>query len=276
VQILKTVTVHRSLDTSFFPRLVGASMEERFSLESKGMRIVGINSLVDDHPRPTAILLHGFTGSKDEDHDLFVKTASHLVSCGIHAVRFDFRYGRTGTNMGESDGTIAEMTPSEWIDDARSVTSLVSEMPWADPCRICLIGLSMGGLTAICEAATDERIAGVAAWSAPSDLSVLLRGSQTRSALETVISRDFEAFERSASREVPRECISSISPRPILIVGGTADRVVTIDQTRELFERAGDPRSLHLIGGANHTFGKHESEVISTTASWLRTVLGGL
>ena len=136
-------------------------MEKRFTLKNRGMRIVGIKSIVDDHPRPTVILLHGFTGSKNEAHDLFVKTSDRLVSRGINAVRFDFRFGKTEANQGESEGTIADMTPSKWISDARRITTMVSGMEYADPSRIALIGLSMGGLTAICEAANDERIAAV-------------------------------------------------------------------------------------------------------------------
>ena len=248
-------------------------MEKRFTLKNRGMRIVGIKSIVDDHPRPTVILLHGFTGSKNEAHDLFVKTSDRLVSRGINAVRFDFRYGKTEANQSESEGTIADMTPSKWISDARRITTMVSGMDYADPSRIALLGLSMGGLTAICEAASDKRIAAVAVWSAPSDLSLRLRTEKLSRAFQAVVSHGFKEFKRSLARNIPRKSISHISPRPVLIVGGSNDRVVPIEEAKQLFESAKDPRSLYLIGGADHTFNKHEAEVISTTTAWLVSVL---
>jgi len=248
-------------------------MEERFTILNKGMRIVGIRNMAHDRPSPTAILLHGFTGSKNEAHDLLLKTSNHLVSCGFNTVRFDFRYGKTDTNRNESDGQIAEMTPSEWISDARKMVGFVSKDPRVDAARVALIGVSMGGLTAICEAARDERVAAVVAWSAPSDLSSRLHNERRLKNLESIVCRRVEGFKRSAQRNVPRKSIPLISPRPVLIVAGSADDVVPAHEARELFENAKDPRSLFVVGGADHTFSKHEAEVISTTASWLQCAL---
>ncbi len=241
-------------------------MDERFTVLNKGMKIVGIRNIPRDRPRPTAILLHGFTGSKNEAHDLFLKASNHLVSRGFSTVRFDFRYGKAGTNLNESEGEIADMTPSEWISDARRMVSLVSRDPGVDASRIALIGISMGGLTAICEAANDERVAAVVAWSAPSDLS---QDEARLRRLESIVSRRSDAFRRSVERNVPRRSVSGISPRPVLIVHGSADDVVSIREAHELFENAKDPRSLYVIGGADHTFSRNEAEVIETTASWL-------
>jgi len=241
-------------------------MDERFTVLNKGMKIVGIRNIPRDRPRPTAILLHGFTGSKNEAHDLFLKASNHLVSHGFSTVRFDFRYGKTGTNLNESEGEIADMTPSEWISDARRMVSFVSGDSGVDPSRIALVGISMGGLTAICEAARDERVAAVVAWSAPSDLS---QDEARLRRLESIVSRRSDAFRRSVERNVPRRSVSGISPRPVLIVHGSADDVVSIREAHELFENAKDPRSLYVIGGADHTFSRNEAEVIETTASWL-------
>jgi len=245
-------------------------MDERFTILNKKMRIVGIRNMAHDRPRPTAILLHGFTGSKNEAHDLLLKTSNHLVSHGFNTVRFDFRYGKTETNCNESDGQIAEMTPSEWISDARRMVGFVSRDPRVDVARIALIGISMGGLTAICEAARDERVAAVVAWSAPSDLSSRLHNEKRLKSLESIVCRRVEGFKRSVRMNVPKKSILLISPRPILIVAGSADDVVPVQEARELFENTKDPRSLYVLGGADHTFSKHEAEVIPITASWLQ------
>lgn len=247
-------------------------VEQRFTLLNKGMKIVGVKNVAGDRHRPTVILLHGFTGSKNEAHDIFSKASDHLASRGMNTIRFDFRYGRTQANGNESDGTIAEMTISDWVSDARTVARYASRMPGVDPRRIAFLGLSMGGLTAICEAARDMGVSAVAAWSTPSNLSHKLADPQTARSFRAVASRNFDAFLRSASKHVPARSISRLSPRPVLIMAGTADRIVSPQEAHELFDNACEPRTLALIGGGNHTFSNCESQAILITAAWLESV----
>jgi dienelactone hydrolase len=246
-------------------------MEERFTIVNRGMKIAAIRHIHPDRPRPTVILLHGFTGSKNESHDLFVKAAESIHSSGMNAVRFDFRYGKTEANGSESDGEIRDMTIGEWVSDARRIRMHVAGMPEVDEGRIALLGLSMGGLTAICEAAADDGVAAVVAWSAPADLARRLRDPDRRRSIQSVAPGRFEALVRSASRHVPVRAIGRIAPRPILIVAGTEDRTVPAEEAEELFEFARDPRTLILLGGANHTFTEHQVHVISATISWLKS-----
>jgi hypothetical protein len=42
---------------------------------------------------------------------------------------------------------------------------------------------------------------------------------------------------------------------PVMVIGGDADRIVPIDQTRRVFEAARDPKSLLVIKGADHNDG---------------------
>ena len=39
---------------------------------------------------------------------------------------------------------------------------------------------------------------------------------------------------------------------PLLVIGGDADRIVPISQTRRVYEAAGNPKSLLIINGADH------------------------
>lgn len=246
-------------------------MEERFAIVNKGMKIAAIGHLHRGRPRPTVILLHGFTGTKNESHDLFVKASESIQSSGMNAVRFDFRYGRTETNGSESDGEIRDMTIDEWVSDARLMRKHVAGMPEVDQGRVALLGLSMGGLTAICEAAADDGVAAAVAWSAPADLARRLRDPDRGRPIRSVAPRRFEALVRSASRHMPVKAISRIAPRPVLIVAGTDDRTVPSEEAEELFESARNPKTLMLLGGANHTFTEHQDEAISATISWLES-----
>jgi alpha-beta hydrolase superfamily lysophospholipase len=50
----------------------------------------------------------------------------------------------------------------------------------------------------------------------------------------------------------PEEQIGRIAPRPVLLVHGAADRLVPVDESRQLFEHAGSPRRLELLPGVGH------------------------
>jgi pimeloyl-ACP methyl ester carboxylesterase len=50
----------------------------------------------------------------------------------------------------------------------------------------------------------------------------------------------------------PEEQVARLAPRPLLLVHGTADRLVPPDESRHLFEHAGSPRRLVLLPGVGH------------------------
>jgi pimeloyl-ACP methyl ester carboxylesterase len=50
----------------------------------------------------------------------------------------------------------------------------------------------------------------------------------------------------------PEEQVDRLAPRPLLLVHGTADRLVPADESRHMFERAGSPRQLELLPGVGH------------------------
>ena len=50
----------------------------------------------------------------------------------------------------------------------------------------------------------------------------------------------------------PLQAIASISPRPVMIIQGTRDPVVDVQDARQLYRAAGDPKILWLVEGARH------------------------
>ena len=93
-------------------------------------------------PHPLVILLHGFTGYKEEEH--IVTLADDLAAVGIAALRFD------APGSGESQGT--------WADDYR-LTNYIEAVPDVfsygkttlniDPNRVAIWGHSLGGFVAL-------------------------------------------------------------------------------------------------------------------------------
>jgi len=50
----------------------------------------------------------------------------------------------------------------------------------------------------------------------------------------------------------PEEQVGRLAPRPLLLVHGTADRLVPPDESRHMFEHASSPRRLELLPGIGH------------------------
>ena len=65
----------------------------------------------------------------------------------------------------------------------------------------------------------------------------------------------------------PQEFVASISPRPVLFIHGDRDKIVPVEMSRQLFERALEPKQLLIVPGAGHLEcrtamqGKYEHEI---------------
>ena len=88
-------------------------MESPVVFENKGQQIVGMLHLPEGRGRfPTALLLHGFTGTKVEAHRMFVKLSRALADHGIASLRFDYR------GSGDSAGEFEDMTIRSEVADS--------------------------------------------------------------------------------------------------------------------------------------------------------------
>lgn len=236
-----------------------------FEIKNRGMRISGIVEYPQIKPAPAIILMHGYTGDKDE-HGRFVDASKRLAANGFLAIRFDFRYGKTPTNNSESEGELTEMTPEEWVSDAKAVLSYVAGLPEVDSERIGVIGLSMGGYTAICSAARSKLAKAVVAWSSPATLRPTSRWIKDKEHLRR--------FKKACNLFVPLLDCKKIAPRPFLAIAGTEDKVVHFRNAIKLFQSAREPKSLVLIGGADHVFSDHQDELLKVTTGWISSKLG--
>ncbi len=102
--------------------------------------VVTLPKLNANQKCPVAVIMHGFTGNKNEK--LLIQISQGLQAKGIASVRFDFN------GHGESDGQFRNMTIANEIKDARAVIANVKASKFADPNRIALVGHSQGGVVA--------------------------------------------------------------------------------------------------------------------------------
>lgn len=125
----------------------GHAAETAVRIENGGRGLAGILNLPDNVKNPPVVLmLHGFTGQKDEfpmaggKTGLFAHAAARLAENGIASLRIDFN------GSGESDGIWEETTFSGQIKDAVLAFDYLQALPTVDVTTIGILGYSQGGL----------------------------------------------------------------------------------------------------------------------------------
>ena len=178
-------------------------------------------------PSPTAIVFNGNAGNKAYRGSL----AEALRGLGLSVLLFDYR------GFGDSDGSPTERGLYE---DARAVQRYVAGRSDVRADRLVYFGESLGSAVAV----------RLAVEHAPAAL--ILRSPFT--SLEDVGRLHYPILP---VRWLLRDRFSSIDAiksvrSPVLIVAGDRDRIVPLEQSRRLFERAGEPRDLVVVRGADH------------------------
>lgn len=126
-----------------------AFTEQVIYLENYGQKIVADLTLPDSEtPVPAVLLLHGFTGERQElpltdtGKGLFQHLAQSLKVAGIASLRIDFR------GSGQSEGLWEETTFSGQISDALIALAYLGNLQEIDADAIGVLGFSQGGLVA--------------------------------------------------------------------------------------------------------------------------------
>lgn len=246
--------IHPSLNEELpiledYPRLEVAleevSFQSRDGTPLKGWFIPG------ESPK-TVILLHGFTDIREK----MLPHADFLHSAGYSVLLFDFR------SRGESAGDAVTLGYYE-RGDVQGAVQYLKTRPDVDGDDLGVLGVSMGGATAIMAAAEIPELKAVVSESAFRSVD-----SAIASSFEHFI--DLPAFpfapitvfiiEKrlgiSTDQVVPEEFVGLISPRPVFIIHGQDDDTIVPEDARALYAAAKEPKeSMWLIPGAGHAEG---------------------
>lgn len=141
--------------------------EQTVTLQVDGRKIVGTLNIPDDvETPPVALLLHGFTGSRDElaipsadNEGIFRRTARLFADRGIASLRIDF------LGSGDSEGDYADTTLQGQVADAMAAVDFLGARTDIDPKKISLVGWSLGGtVSAVVAGRSKTPIASVSLW----------------------------------------------------------------------------------------------------------------
>ncbi|MCL6635056.1 MAG: alpha/beta hydrolase [Peptococcaceae bacterium] len=235
----------------------------------RGLKLAG---LMHAGPEKDAVVVvcHGFTGSK-EGGGRAVAMAEELGRLGYAALLFDF------SGCGESEGDFADISLSGHIGDIRSSIDFCLKLGFR---RVVTAGRSFGGTAALCQGGSDPRVGGVCTWAAPADLAGVFSGFRNR-AMESggdLVPLSGEAgtvhirksfFSDLERHDVPRQA-ALLAPRPLLVVHGSADSVVPVENAQAIYGAAGRPKELRIIPGADHQFTGRHREAWEALFQWLK------
>jgi uncharacterized protein len=186
------------------------------------------------------ILLHG-TGA---DRTQLLPEARMLARHGFGVLSLDF------PGHGGSGGTI-QWGKSERRAVARAIGWAI-EAPGVR--QVGLLGFSNGSWIALQAASGDKRVYAVVLTGAFADVEELVEKQGGRwgaaSAGFALLTARLHGMHYWENRS--EDLIGLISPRPVLLIAGTADREVPLSMTERLYNAARAPKSMWVVAGADH------------------------
>jgi uncharacterized protein len=183
--------------------------------------------------------------------------ARALIDRGYGALLFDWR------GHGASGGVRSTWGVEERRDFDAALDFLVRQRD-VQSSRIGAVGFSMGAMIIGDVAARDSRVAAIVLMGAAPSLSEEMRHDERRwgavSGYIAELALRREGISPDSLRPIERLC--SLSPRPLLVIGGSADDQIPVGSAERMYAAACAPKSLWVIPGATHdsyeTQGGHE------------------
>ncbi len=226
---------------------------DRFSVTVGSSEVVGVLHLPARTPSPCVVACHGMGASKDSDKYLML--SRELPPAGLALARFDFR------GSGESGGLYRDATIATRIADLEAVLDHLAKQPELDG-RFGLLGSSLGGFVALWAAVARRASMPVVTWNAPATLSDLAHADPMDAAGPgSALVAEIKHGERAHAPAGASHC---------LVIQAGGDEVVPPVHGRLLYERAAEPKALHVIADADHRLSEplHRLEAVERSRSW--------
>jgi len=188
----------------------------------------------------TILHLHGNSANMTN----YLYYVAFLVKAGYNLMMFDYR------GFGDSTG---EPSPEGIMLDSKAALEYIRSRKEVKAAEVIIYGQSLGGAVAISMVGSSDK-KGIQAVIAEAPFSGYRRVAQEK--MEDVLFlKWFSGLAADISiddRTSPIRFVRQVTPVPLLIVHGTADRVVPFSHGQRLFDQALEPKTFWVIEEGRH------------------------
>ena len=244
---------------------------------------------------PVIIVCHGFKAFKDWGP--FPAIGRYFAESGFVSIVFNFSHNGIGKNFRKFSERekFSVNTFSLELEDVNSILDAISmdriDCRFMDSSKIGIVGHSRGGGIAIIKAREDKRIKAVAAWSTVSHFDRYTEAQRKRwrekgyvglpsinpESLFRLRTDLLDDLEKNGERLNIKNAVHDLG-KPLLLIHGTADLPVPIDEVKSLYEISDKTMTeLILLEGIGHMYGARHpyvkpapamSRVLELTTAW--------
>lgn len=212
--------------------------------------------------RGTILFLHG----NAENISTHARSVLWLVQEGYTVFAFDYRgYGWSGEEAPDIPGVHR---------DARAALSKILSLSGVSPDRLVVFGQSLGAAVAVHTVATASSARRPAALILDSPFAGYRR--IVRDKLSSLIVTWPIAWPASRFLDddfSPERWIGKVAPVPVIVIHGTADRVVPYAHGKLLYDLASEPKGIWTVEGGGHATALRNPEVRLQFLAFLASIL---
>jgi len=260
---------------------------EQTWIQCGGIKLYAELHIPETVPAPGLIICHGMNAKGFHGLKIYTQLAKTACKIGFVSLVFDFR--GVGKSLGAFDYGFGEQ------EDVKCAVDYLASRPEVLSNSLFIVGHSLGGAVSLYAVRNDERIKSLVLWSTPKNHNYNAKKfvKRTRGKLGLysflfvsrldkllIVSKIFklEVYGINMRPKYVREklmklnecdAVSRLVEIPLLVVIGDADDIVDVDEAREVFLSAHEPKSFLIIKGANHIYSGKEDELIARTIDWM-------
>lgn len=206
-------------------------------------------------PKGTIVFSHGNAGSIS----YHIGFCAWFAEAGYNVFMYDYRgFGKSG---GEPDRR-------GMIDDVKAAFAYIMKRPDIDKRRIISYGHSLGGAQSV-TALAESPVKGLRA--------IIIDGAfASYQAMASVIGGQLGASLVS-DELAPKDFVAKLAPIPFLVVHGSHDEVVPVSQGIQLYQSAGQPKTLFEVKDGRHgtALSNDGGAYRKRTLEWMEHALDG-
>lgn len=243
LQVNAFVTPHR-LPVAGSPADMGLTYQDVTLTTADGLKLVAWH--IPGQKPAAIIVVHGV----DANRATVLPQAAMLAQAGFHVLLFDLR------GHGQSEGSQLTYGYHEALDVQAALDFLLAQpdIEWVGA-----MGLSLGGAVVTRAAAIDPRLQAIVIESSFSSLTEAVNDAfESRSIFprwpfapllialaEAKVGLNIDLVDSARD-------LSTLSPRPVLIIHGVNDALLPVDHARRMFQAARPPKELWLVDHLTH------------------------